>query len=82
MQFATNVSITDTQEVSAANPIIKKNAIAAGRPNTPMELKTLGNEIKIRLGPEAIPSFPRNTKTAGMIIIPARNATPVSNSSI
>ena len=82
MQFATNVSITDTQEVSAANPIIKKNAIAAGRPNTPMELKTLGNEIKIRLGPEAIPSFPRNTNTAGMIIIPARNATPVSKSAI
>ena len=49
MQFATNVSITDTQEVSAAKPIIRKNAIAAGRPNTPMELKTLGNEIKIRL---------------------------------
>ena len=39
-------------------------------------------EINIRLGPEAIPSFPRNTKTAGMIIIPARNATPVSKISI
>lgn len=37
MPFATNVSITDTQDVSAANPIIRKNAIAAGRPNTPEE---------------------------------------------
>ena len=74
--------MTDTQEVSAANPIIRKNAIATGRPNTPMASKTFGSEINIRLGPEAIPSFPRNTKTAGMIIIPARNATPVSKISI
>ena len=82
MQLATRVSITETQEVSAANPIIRKKAIAAGRPKIPMASKTFGSEMKIRLGPEAIPSFPRNTKTAGMIIIPARNATPVSKSSI
>ena len=37
---------------------------------------------QVRLGPEAIPSVPRNTNTAGMIIIPDRKATPVSNSSI
>ena len=54
----------------------------AGRPNTPMASNTFGSEMNTRLGPEAIPSFPRKTKTAGMIIIPARKATPVSKISI
>ena len=74
--------MTETQDVSAAKPIIRKNATATGRPRTPMASKTLGSEIKIRLGPEAMPSVPRNTNTAGMIIIPARKATPVSKISI
>ena len=74
--------MTDTQDVSAANPIIRKNAIAAGRPNTPIASNTFGSDMKIKLGPEAIPSFPRKTNTAGMIIIPARIATPVSKISI
>ena len=51
-------------------------------PIAPMDANTFGSEIKIRLVPEAIPSVPRNTNTAGMIIIPARNATPVSKISI
>ena len=72
----------ESLEVSAANPIIRKKAIAAGRPNTPMASNTFGSEMNTRLGPEAIPSFPRKTKTAGMIIIPARKATPVSKISI
>ena len=82
MQLATRVSITETQEVSAANPIIRKKAIATGCPRAPIASNTLGNEMKIRLGPEAMPSVPRNTNTAGMIIIPARKATPVSKISI
>ena len=82
MQFATRVSITDTQEVRAAKPIIRKKAMAMILPIAPMDANTFGSEIKIRLGPEAIPSVPRNTNTAGMIIIPARNATPVSKISI
>ena len=82
MQFATSVSMTETQEVSAAKASIRKNAMPMIRPNPPMASNTFGREIKVRLGPEAIPSVPRNTNTAGMIIIPDRKATPVSNSSI
>ena len=74
--------MTETQEVNAAKPIIRKNAIATGRPKMPIASNTFGSEIKIRLGPEAMPSVPRNTNTAGMIIIPARKATPVSKFSI
>ena len=73
--------MTETQEVSAAKPIIRKNAIATGRLKMPMASNTFGSEIKIRLGPEVIPSVPRNTNTAG-IIIPARKATPVSKITI
>ena len=61
---------------------IRKNAMAMILPTPPIASKTFGKEIKIRLGPAAIPSFPRNTNTDGIINIPARNATPVSNSSI
>ena len=44
--------------------------------------KTFGRETNIRLGPAPIPSVPENTNTAGMIMAPARNATPVSKISI
>jgi len=68
--------------VDAAAKIINKKNKAPQILPPAMELNTFGSVIKIRLGPEAIPSVPRNTNTAGMIIIPARNATPVSKISI
>ena len=82
MQFATSVSITDTHEVSAAKPSIKKNAIPTKRPAAPIEANTFGSERNVRLGPEVIPSVPRKTNTAGMIIRPDKKATPVSKISI
>ena len=51
-------------------------------PKNPMDSNTLGKVINIRLGPEDIPSVPRKTKTAGIIIIPARKAIAVSKISI
>ena len=51
-------------------------------PAFPMAAKTFGRETNIRLGPAPIPSVPENTNTAGMIMAPARNATPVSKISI
>ena len=38
--------------------------------------------MNIRLGPAFMPSTPSKTKIEGMIIIPARSATPVSKNSI
>ena len=72
----------DIQEVSAANTTITKKSIPTNLPVPPIAAKTLGSEMNIRLGPEPIPSIPKNTKTAGIIIIPAMRATPVSNISI
>ena len=46
MQLATRVSITDTQEVSAAKPIIKKKAMAAILPTDPMAFKNLRQRNK------------------------------------
>ena len=82
MQLATSVSIMEIQEVRAANATMMKNTRPIRAPARPMELKTFGRDTNIRLGPDAMPSVPENTNTAGMIISPARNATPVSKNSI
>ena len=47
-----------------------------------MAANTLGREMNIKLGPALIPSVPEKTKTAGMIMAPAKRATPVSKISI
>ena len=44
-----------------AKPIIRKKAIATILPAPLIAEKTFGSEMKIRLGPDAMPSFPRNT---------------------
>ena len=61
MQLATRVSITDTQEVRAAKPSIRKKAAPTRRPTRPMDWNTLGRETKVRLGPKVIPSVPKKT---------------------
>lgn len=53
MQLATRVSITETHEVNAANPTMRKNASPTIRPKNPIEANTFGREIKIKLGPDA-----------------------------
>ena len=82
MQLATSVSMTDTQLVSAAKPRARKNTMPTMRPTPPMEANTRGRLMKVRLGLLAMPSTPRNTYTEGMIMMPARKATPVSKISI
>ena len=82
MQLATRVSMMEMQEVSAAKATMMKNTRPIREPARPMASNTLGRDTNIRLGPEAIPSVPENTNTAGMIIIPAKKATPVSKNSI
>ena len=61
IQFATSVSRMDTEEVRAANTTIRKNIIPRIPPRGPMVSNTLGRDTNIRLGPEAIPSVPKNT---------------------
>lgn len=51
-------------------------------PAVPIAANTFGSDMNIRLVPALIPSVPEKTNTAGIIIIPARMATPVSNTSI
>lgn len=82
MQLATSVSMMEIQEVRAANATMMKKTRPISAPARPIALNTFGRDTNIRLGPEAMPSVPENTNTAGMIISPARNATPVSKNSI
>ena len=79
----TMVSIKEMEEVRAANSTSTKNTAPIISPPT-MLSKTLGRVTNIRPGPlpRAASSPPENTKTAGMIIRPARNAIPVSKISI
>ena len=82
MQFATMDSNTEMQDDSVAKIAVTKKRIPTKMPALPMAANTFGNETNIRLGPAPMPSVPENTYTAGMIIAPARNATPVSKISI
>ena len=72
----------DTAEVRAANITITKKIRPMNSPNLPRELNTFGSVMNISPGPADIPSFPENANTAGIIIIPARSAIPVSKISI
>ena len=82
MQFAVIDSNTEIQEVNAANPASTKNKIPMNLPIFPMLKNTFGRDTNISPGPADIPSSPEKTNTAGMIITPAKNATPVSINSI
>ena len=72
----------ETDEVKAANKTITKKINPIKSPNPPSDLKILGNVINISPGPADIPSVPEKANTAGIIIIPARIANPVSKISI
>lgn len=76
----TSVSKREIAEVSAAKKTKMKKTAPITVPRA-MLLKTFGSILNIRDGPDAsISAFPpENTKTAGTIISPDRNATPVSN---
>ena len=78
MQFAVIDSSTEIQEDKVAKIAVTKNRIPTKVPAFPIAENTFGREINIRLGPAPIPSVPENTYTAGMIMAPARKATPVS----
>ena len=82
MQFAVIDSSTEIQEDKVAKIAVTKNRIPTKAPAFPIAENTFGREINIRLGPAPIPSVPENTYTAGMIMAPARKATPVSKISI
>ena len=82
MQFAVIDSSTEIQEDKVAKIAVTKNSIPTKVPAFPIAENTFGREINIRLGPAPIPSVPENTYTAGMIMAPARKATPVSKISI
>ena len=82
MQFAVIDSSTDMQDVSVANIAVTKKSIPTNMPAFPIAANTLGSETNIRLGPALMPSVPEKTNTAGIIMAPARNATPVSKISI
>ena len=77
------VSIREMELVSAANRTRKKNAPPISCPPG-IDRKTFGSVMNIRPGPAPIAdsSPPEKTKTAGMIIRPARNAINVSKNSI
>ena len=82
MQFAVIDSSTEIQEDNVAKIAVTKNRIPTKVPAFPIAENTFGREINIRLGPAPIPSVPEKTYTAGMIMAPARKATPVSKISI
>ena len=75
-------SMIDIQLVSAANSTMMKKTAPSISPATPIWSKILGIATNISPGPAAMPSLPRKTYTAGMIITPARKATTVSKISI
>ena len=74
----TLVSASEMAEVTAAKSTSTKNAVPTNCPPG-KDAKTWGMVIKTRPGPAAsAASGPPNATTAGMIMRPARNATPVS----
>ena len=82
MQLAVIDSSTEIQDVRVAKIVVTKNKRPTKVPAFPMAANTLGREMNIKLGPALIPSVPEKTKTAGMIMAPAKRATPVSKISI
>ena len=80
---ATLASIMEIALVKAASKTSKKKVIPAKVP-TPILAKVLGNVINISEGPacNVLGSPPEKANTAGIIIIPAKRAIPVSNISI
>ena len=82
MQFAVMDSNTEIQDVSAANAARTKNSKPMILPAAPIQSNTFGRDMNISPGPADMPSTPKKTNTAGMIIAPARRATPVSMISI
>ena len=83
MIMETIVSINEIADVSAAKNTRIKNKVPITLPNLIL-LNTLGSVINIKPGPalRVSGSPPENANTAGMIIRPARKATPVSKISI
>ena len=79
----TMVSISEMDEVSAANSTSRKNTAPMISPNA-MDSNTMGSVLNIRPGPLLIlvGSPPLNATTGGMIIRPATKANSVSNTSI
>ena len=83
MKLDTTASKIEIALVIAANNTMAKNKAPITFPTAPICAKTLGRETNIRLGPDAsIPSRPIKENTAGIIITPAKIATPVSKISI
>ena len=78
MQFAVIDSSTDIQEDKVAKIAVTKNRTPTNIPALPIAENTFGKDTNIRLGPAPMPSVPENTYTEGMIMAPARKATPVS----
>ena len=83
IRIETMVSISEMEEVSAANSTRKKNRPPMNCPPG-IDRKTFGRVMNIRPAPApmADSSPPENTNTAGIIIRPARNAISVSKNSI
>ena len=77
----TFVSKSEMADVAAANNTSRKKRMPTRRP--PVKLaNTCGIVMNTNPGPDAFAaSSPPNATTAGMIIMPARNATDVSKSS-
>ena len=77
------VSISEIEEVSAANSTSRKNTAPMIVPKC-MDSNTIGSVTNMRPGPAliAVGSPPLNATTAGMIIRPAMKANSVSNTSI
>ena len=75
----TAASVSAMELVSAANSTSVKNRTPMMRP-IPMLAKILGIVMNMREGPapSCSGSPPENANTAGMIIMPAKIATPVS----
>ena len=83
MKLDTMASSMDMELVSAAKSTMQKKSIPTKRPAGPIAWNTLGMDMNMSPGPDAlIPSSPMNTNTAGIIITPASTATPVSKISI
>ena len=83
INMETTVSISEIEDVSAAKSTRTKKTVPIMLPPA-MLSKTLGRVTNIRPGPlpKALSSPPENEKTAGITIRPAKNAIPVSKSSI
>ena len=79
----TTVSISEIEEVRAANRTNTKNKVPITVPPVILS-NTLGSVTNISPGPlpKALSSPPEKAKTAGIIIRPAKKAIPVSKISI